>query len=167
MKNTITEFSHYYNAPVLRYEHAIKLICELIKNGHHFHYDEDPTDIINLETGKRVFSDYVAEELRQRMEEMFALDWTHSVFDDPFDAGLYLMKAFEAEKTYNVKILIEAGQNAFGELMPRGEETLTVSAPTVGKAKTIAMMKTKLSAKGRFVQFDVVEAPRKTISRTS
>lgn len=69
------------------------------------------------------------------------------------------MTTNEIEKTYKVTIVIEEGKSPFGgEVLPAGRETIEVKAPREGLAKTRAMMKTTLKAKGRFVDYIISEA---------
>tara|TARA_R100001163_G_C5068104_1_gene207891 strand:+ start:6389 stop:6649 length:261 start_codon:yes stop_codon:yes gene_type:complete len=47
----------------------------LVKNDLSFHLDDDPKDIIYVDSGKRLFSDKEAEQIVERVEEMYSMDW--------------------------------------------------------------------------------------------
>tara|TARA_R100000808_G_C2082627_1_gene105960 strand:- start:255 stop:749 length:495 start_codon:yes stop_codon:yes gene_type:complete len=56
-------------------ENARGYIEALVAAGKDFHFDDDPHEVIDYGTGKRVFTDEEAKTVRQRLDEMADLDW--------------------------------------------------------------------------------------------
>lgn len=50
----------------------------LCQSGRMFHFDDSPETIINCASGERLFSDTEAEIIRNRIAELYSLDWGDS-----------------------------------------------------------------------------------------
>lgn len=71
-RETFIELAEY---PIFEVETAKDLIKAMVEANCEFHLEDDPHDIINHDTGERIFTDEEAEMIADRLDEMYMLDW--------------------------------------------------------------------------------------------
>lgn len=67
------DLSHVYARPITTAAQALAFCNLLGAAGLTFHPDDSPETIINVRTGERIFTDYEAGFIRQRVQELHAL----------------------------------------------------------------------------------------------
>lgn len=69
----------YFLTPITKSQDAEGFFFCLYQDGLLFHPEDDPSTVINAQSGKRIFTDSEAPLIRQRIDEVY------EVMDDPCD----------------------------------------------------------------------------------
>lgn len=83
--------------PISSREQGEQFLRDLVKAELSFHLEDSPETIINCRTKERIFSDEEAVVVTQRVNELYALDW--SEFECPIGFLLYLEGHFMEVET--------------------------------------------------------------------
>jgi len=66
----------FLSSPITTLHDGKAWITALHARGMMFHFEDDPAEIIMIADGARLFSDDECDMVRDRIDELYALDWS-------------------------------------------------------------------------------------------
>ncbi len=67
---------------------------ELVRRGLDFHFEDSPETVWDIRTGKRTFADHEVPIIRDRVRELYAIDWAPEGVECPIG---YVLKISPTE----------------------------------------------------------------------